>query len=76
MGHRLTNKGVQPEPSKVATFSRNVQSLAKFCQNLSQTVLPLRDLTRDDTEFLLSGVHGGIQLSQDPHSLHSSIALL
>ena len=33
------------------------QYLSKFCQNLSQTVLPLRDLTRDDTEFLWSDVH-------------------
>ena len=33
------------------------QYLSRFCQNLSQTVLPLRDLTRDDTEFLWSDVH-------------------
>ena len=32
------------------------QYLSKFCQNLSQTVLPLRDLTRDDTQFLWSDV--------------------
>ena len=72
MGHRLTNKGVQPHPSKVAAitgmptpadkaavqrFLGMCQYLSKFCQNLSQTVLPLRDLTRDDTEFLWSDVH-------------------
>ena len=72
MGHRLTNKGVQPDPSKVAAITgmptptdRAVlqrllgmcQYLSKFCQNLSQTVLPLRHLTRDDTEFLWSEVH-------------------
>ena len=72
MGHMLTNKGVQPDPSKVAAitgmptppdkaalqrFLGMCQYLAKFCQNLSQTVLPLRDLTRDDTEFLWSEVH-------------------
>ena len=72
MGHRLTNKGVQPDPSKVAAitgmptpadkaavqrFLGMCQYLSKFCQNLSQTVLPLRDLTRDDTEFLWSDVH-------------------
>lgn len=72
MGHRLANKGVQPDPSKVAAitgmptpadkaalqhFLGMCQYLSKFCQNLSQTVLPLRDLTRDDTEFLWSEVH-------------------
>lgn len=72
MGHRLTNKGVQPDPSKVAAitgmptpadkaalqrFLGMCQYLSKFCQNLSQTVLPLRDLTRDDIEFLWSEVH-------------------
>ena len=72
MGHRLTNKGVQPDPSKVAAitgmptpadkfaFQRFLGMwlyLAKFCQNLSQTVLPPRDLTRDNTEFLWSEVH-------------------
>ena len=72
MGHRLTNKGVQPDPSKVAAitgmptpadkaalqrFLGMCQYLSKFCQNLSQTVLPLRDLTRDDTEFRWSEVH-------------------
>ena len=71
-GHRLTNKGVQLDPSKVAAitgmptpadkaavqrFLGMCQYLSKFCQNLSQTVLPLRDLTRDDTEFLWSDVH-------------------
>ena len=72
MGHRLTNKGVQPDPSKVAVimgmptpvdkaavqrFLGMCQYLSKFCQNLSQTVLLLRDLTRDDIEFLWSDVH-------------------
>jgi len=72
MGHRLTNKGVQPDPSKVAAitgmptpaakaavqrFLAMWQYLSKLCQNLSQTVLPLRDLTRDDTEFLWSVVN-------------------
>ncbi|PFX19866.1 Retrovirus-related Pol polyprotein from transposon 17.6 [Stylophora pistillata] len=72
MGYRLTNKGLQPDPSKAAAitgmptpghkatlqrFLGMCQYLSKFCQNLSQTVLPLRDLTRDDTEFLWSEVH-------------------
>ena len=42
MGHRLTNRGVQPDPSKVAAI----------------TGMPTPvDLTRDDTEFLWSDVH-------------------
>ena len=72
MGQRLTNKGVQPDPSKVAViigmptpadklavqhFLGMCYYLSKFCQNLPQTVLPLRDLTRDNTEFLWSDVH-------------------
>ena len=49
-----------PTPAdKVAVqrFLGMCQYLLKFCQNLSQTVLPLRDLNRDDTEFVLSDVH-------------------
>ena len=67
MGHRLTKKGVQPDPSKVAAiaelptpadkaalprFLGMCQHLSKFCQNLFQKFFPLRDLTRDNTEFL------------------------
>jgi len=33
------------------------QYLSKFYQNLSQTVLPLKDLTRDDTALLWFEVH-------------------
>ena len=74
MGHRLTDKGVQPDQGKVAaitgmptpadkaalqSFLGMCQYLSRFCQNLSQTVLPLRDLAsyRGDTEFLWSEVH-------------------
>ena len=49
-----------PAPADKAALQRFLgmcQYLAKFCQNLSQTVLPLRDFTRDDTEFLWSEVH-------------------
>lgn len=49
-----------PAPADKAAlqwFLGMCQYLAKFCQNLSQTVLPLRDFTRDDTEFLWSEVH-------------------
>ena len=72
MRHRRTNKEVQPDPSKVAAitgmptpadkaavqhFLGICQYLSKFCQNLSQTVLPSRDLTRNDTEFIWCDVH-------------------
>ncbi|PFX22499.1 Receptor-type tyrosine-protein phosphatase F [Stylophora pistillata] len=71
-GTDLPKNGVQRDPSKVAAitgmptpadkaalqrFLGMCQYLSKFCPNLSQTVLPLRDLTRDDTEFLWSEVH-------------------
>ena len=67
MGQRLTSEEVKPDPSKVAAiigmptqadkaavqrFLGMCQYLSRFCQNLSQTVLPFRDLTRDDTAFL------------------------
>ena len=71
MGCRLTNKGVQPDPSKVAAITgmptqadrldgRLPCNVSWECANTcsssaktSQTVIPLRDLTRSDTEFLL-----------------------
>ena len=31
--------------------------LSKFCHNLSEAVLPLRDLTKEDSAFLLSNKH-------------------
>ena len=33
------------------------QYLSKFCHNLSETVLPLRDLTKEDSAFLWSNNH-------------------
>jgi len=72
MGHKLTDKGVEPDPAKVATitempaptdksgvqrFLGMCQYLGKFCHNLSETVLPLRDLTREDSAFLWSINH-------------------
>ena len=45
------------DKAAVQRFPGMCQYLSKFCQNLYQTVLPLRDLTRDDTEFLWSDVH-------------------
>ena len=70
MGHRLTDKGVEPDPSKVAaikemprpTDKAGVQRflgmcIGKFCRILSETVLPLRDLTKQDAIFLWSNTH-------------------
>ena len=72
MGHKLTDRGVEPDPAKVASitempaptdksgvqrFLGMCQYLSKFCHNLSETVLPLRDLTREDYAFLWSNKH-------------------
>ena len=62
MGHKLTDKGVEPDPAKVDAVTNMLtptdksgvqrflgmcQYLSKFCHNLSETVLPLRDLTKE-----------------------------
>ena len=67
--HKLTNKGVEPDPAKtdaitnmptptdksgVQRFLGICQYLSKFCQNVSETVLPLRDLTKENSTFLWS----------------------
>ena len=72
MGHKLTDNGVEPDPDKVAAitgmpkptdkagvqrFLGMCQYLSKFCHNLSETVLPLRDLTKEDSVFLWSNNH-------------------
>ena len=72
MGHKLTDKGVEPDPAKVAAirempaptdksgvqcFLGMCQYLSKFCHNLSETVLPLRDLTKENSAFLWSNNH-------------------
>ena len=72
MGHKLTHKGVEPDPAKVAAirempvptdkaavqrFLGMCQYLSKFCHNLSETVLSLRSLTKDDSVFLWSESH-------------------
>jgi len=58
MGHKLMDKGIEPDPGKVdairkmptSTDEAGVQRLlgmcqylSKFCHNLSETVLPLRE---------------------------------
>ena len=72
MGHKLIDKGVEPDPAKVAAitemptptdksgvqrFLGMCQYLSKFCHNLSETVLPLRDLTKENSAFLWSNNH-------------------
>ena len=72
LGHKLTDNGVEPNPAKVAAttempkptdkaglqrFLGMCQYLSKFCHNLSETVLPLRDLMKEDSVFLWSNNH-------------------
>ena len=49
-----------PTPTDIARVQRfpdMCQYLIKFCHNLSETVLPLRDLTKEKTTFLCSSNH-------------------
>ena len=72
MGHRLMDKGVEPDPAKVDAitnmptptdksgvqcFLSMCQYLGKFCHNLLETVLPMRDLTKENSIFLWSNNH-------------------
>ena len=72
MGHKLTDKGVEPDPSKVVAITQMAtptdkaseqhflgmcQYLSKFCPNLFETVLPLRALTKEDSTFIWSNDH-------------------
>ena len=72
MGHRLTDKGLEPDPSKVLVITKipwpegktgvqcflgMCQCLSKFCPNLSATVLPLRKLTKQDAAFTWSNTN-------------------
>ena len=72
MGYLLTDKGVAPDPSKVTAiqempkpkdrtgvqrFLGMCQYFSKFCSNLSNTVLSLRDLTKLDVVFNWTEVH-------------------
>ena len=66
MGNKLTDQGVKPDSNKVNAiremprpvdkagvqrFWGMCQYLSKFCQNLSETVLPLRNLLKQNVEF-------------------------
>ena len=72
MGHKLTDNGVGPDPTKVAAITEMpkqtdkagvqrilgiCQYLSKFCHYLSETGLPLRVLTKEDSVFLWSNNH-------------------
>ena len=49
-----------PAPTDKAAVQRFLgmcQYLSKFCQSLSETVLPLRNFTKDDSVFLWSESH-------------------
>ena len=72
MGHKLTDKGLEPDTAKItaikniptptdkAAFQRffgMCEYLSKLCPNPSETALPLRDLTKEDSVFLWSEIH-------------------
>ena len=75
MGHKLTDQRVEPNPTKVYAitkmststdkagvqrFLRMCHYLSRCCPNLSETVLPLRDLTKENSEFLWSNNHANV----------------
>ena len=53
----ITGMTTLVDKAAVQRFMGMCQYLSKFCQNLSRRVLPLRNLTRNDTEFLWYDVH-------------------
>ena len=72
VGHKLTDKRVEPDPAKVDAITKMptptdkagvqrflgmCQYLSKFCHNLSETAPPLRDLTKENYTFLWSSNH-------------------
>ena len=72
MGHRLNDKGLEPDPAKISAitemprpedkagvqrFIGMCQYLSKFCPNLSASILPLRELTKQDAAFIWSNTH-------------------
>ena len=69
MGHVITTDGLQPNPVTVQAidnmpipkdkqgirrFLEAINYLGKFCPLLSMVTQPLRNLTRDDIQFLWS----------------------
>ena len=72
MGHRLTDKGLEPHQAKISAmteiprtedkagvqrFLGMCQYLNKFCPNLSASILPLRELNKQDAAFIWSNTH-------------------
>ena len=72
MGHRLTDKGLEPDQAKISAitemprpedkagvqcFLGMYQYLSKFCPHLSVSVIPLRELTKQDAAFIWSDTH-------------------
>ena len=72
MGHRRTDKGLEPDPVKISAitemprlkdkagvqcFLGMCQYLGKFCPNVSASVLPLRELTKQDAAFIWFDTH-------------------
>ena len=70
--HRLTDKSLEPDLSKVSAITKlprpedkagvqrflgMCQYLSKFGPNLSTSVLPLRELTKQDAAFIWSNTH-------------------
>jgi hypothetical protein len=69
MGHRVSAKGIEPDNRKIEAiinspapqnvhevrrFCGMIQYLARFLNNLSDILKPIRDLTKNDTPFLWS----------------------
>ena len=72
MGHRLTDKGLEPDSAKISAITEMLrpegkagvqrflgmcQYLSKFCPHLSESVIPLRELTKQDFAFTWSDTH-------------------
>ena len=79
MEHRLTDKGLEPDPAKISAiaemprpedkavvqrFLGMCQYLSKFYPNLSASVLPLGELTKQDAAFIWSDTHEGSSSQQ------------
>ena len=84
MGQKVTHKGAEPDPVKVAAIREMLvptdkasahrflgvcHCLFKFFHNLSETVLPLRNLAKDDSASLWSESHETVL----PQQLRSTI---
>ncbi|KAL0161181.1 hypothetical protein M9458_044906, partial [Cirrhinus mrigala] len=60
-GHRLSGEGISPDPQKskpeLETILGMVNYLARFTPHLSQVNAPLRQLLKQDCEFIWDAVH-------------------